>query len=69
MSPLTEQVVVQISYPQSVRMPVQEALAIEHPYRMGTDPEWYVRLTRDRADLLIVRLNQIQGVKASLYGE
>ncbi len=69
MSPLTEQVVVQISYPQSVRLAVQEALAIEHPYRMGTDPQWYVRLTRDRGNLLVARLNQIDGVKASLFGE
>ena len=69
MSPLTEQVVIQVSYPQEMNHPVREALRVEQPYRMGTDPQWYVRLTRDRADLLIVRLNQIQGVTAKLYGE
>ena len=69
MSPLTEQVTIQVRYQNEVRHTVREALRVENPYRMGTDPELYVRLTRDRANMLCAQLNQIQGVKASLYAE
>ena len=66
MSPLTEQVVVKIDYPHEMRHTVREALRVEQPYRMGADPQWYVRMPRDRADLLVANLVQIQGVMATL---
>jgi hypothetical protein len=68
-SPLLEHVTVQVQYQNEVRHTVREALRIEQAFRKGTDPELYVKLTRDRAHLLVARLNQIAGVKAKLYGE
>lgn len=69
MSSLTERVIVQVSFPSWMERAVRTAIELHHPYRMGTDPELYVRTERERADLLIANLRAMEGVKAKLYGE
>ena len=69
MPSFNEQVTVQVRYPNEVHFAVEQAVRPHHLYRLGTNPERYVRMSRERADLLIAHLNQIEGVKARVYGE
>ena len=61
----------QISEPSnpSQRAAIRQVLHQE-PYRKGTDPYLYVNLAEfEEPRLVLLRLNQLEGVRASVLGE
>lgn len=47
---------------------VEQVVGAAHLYRKGTNREWYANLGREQADLAVVNLNLIPGVRAKIMG-
>jgi hypothetical protein len=63
-----ERVTVEIAARRHALLEVEDLLGKDRLYRKGTNPEWYANLPRDVADLQVVHLNLIPGVRARIVG-